>query len=133
MIGRRRQWRLKYRDLFTDVPGVTLFGEPSGVDGGATCDNFWLTSILVDADLAGFTSDDLRYALADRQIEARPLWKPMHVQPVFAGSRAFVDGMSEQLFRTGLSLPSGSVLDDDEWDRVAAALTEAMRGACVSA
>jgi len=103
MIERRRRLRLHYRDLFADVPGVTLFSEPSGADdGGPTRDNFWLTSILVDPDVAGFTAEDVRAALAEADIEARPLWKPMHLQPVFAGARAYVNGTSERLFRTGL-------------------------------
>ncbi|MBK8463324.1 MAG: aminotransferase class I/II-fold pyridoxal phosphate-dependent enzyme [Nigerium sp.] len=133
MIERRRQWRLDYRDLFADVPGVTIFGEPSGADGGDTRDNFWLTSILVDADAAGFTADDLRRDLAASDIEARPLWKPMHAQQVFAGARAFVDGTSEGLFRTGISLPSGSVLTDDHWQRVTDAIGVAIGGVRVLA
>lgn len=133
MIGRRRQWRLNYRDLFAGVPGVTIFGEPSGADGGDTRDNFWLTSVLVDADTAGFTADDLRRDLATSDIEARPLWKPMHAQQVFAGARAFVDGTSERLFRTGVSLPSGSVLTDDHWQRVADAIDVAIGGVRVLA
>jgi dTDP-4-amino-4,6-dideoxygalactose transaminase len=119
MIERRRARRLRYRELFSGVPGVTMFGEPSGADGqGCTRDNFWLTSVLVDAGTAGFTAEDLRLALAGADIEARPLWKPMHLQPVFAGARTYVDGTSERLFRSGLSLPSGSSLSEDDEDRV---------------
>ncbi len=95
-----------------------MFGEPSGADGGITRDNFWLTTILVDPDQAGFTAEDLRLALAAADIEARPLWKPMHLQPVYAGARAFVDGTGERLFGAGLSLPSGSVLSEDQIERV---------------
>jgi len=125
MMDRRRQLRLHYGELFADVPGVSLFGEPSGVESEAavgTRDNFWLTSILVDPDEAGFTADDLRVTLAASDIEARPLWKPMHLQPVFADARAVVDGTSERLFRTGLSLPSGSVLASEQVARVDAAI-----------
>ncbi len=124
MMERRRQLRLHYGELFAGVSGVSLFGEPSGADDqdAATFDNFWLTSILVDPDAAGFTADDLRVALAKSDIEARPLWKPMHLQPVFAGARAVVDGTSERLFRTGLSLPSGSVLAPEQVARVDAAI-----------
>ena len=123
MIERRRQLRLHYRELFAKVPGVTIFGEPSGADGGATQDNFWLSSVLVDPEVAGFTSGGLRLALADQNIEARPLWKPMHMQPVYSDARAFVDGTSESLFRNGLSLPSGSVLDQPRIGRVTGAIT----------
>ncbi len=122
MIERRRQHRLRYRELFAGVPGVTPFGEPSGIDGGDTRDNFWLTSVLVDAATAGFTAEDLRLALAREDIEARPLWKPMHLQPVFAGARSYVDGTSERLFRTGLSLPSGSALNGEAEERVFATI-----------
>lgn len=124
MIERRRQIRLHYRDLFAEVPGVTLFGEPSGAEGegGATHDNFWLTSILVNPDQAGFTAEELRQALAEENIESRPLWKPMHLQPVFAGAVAVVNGTSGWLFRHGLSLPSGSVLTEAQLDRVTEAL-----------
>lgn len=123
MIERRRALRIRYRELFAAVPGVEMFGEPSGVDGGPTRDNFWLSSILVDPDTAGFTAEDLRVHLAGQDIEARPLWKPMHLQPVFAGRRAFTDGTGERLFTTGLSLPSGSVLDDSSISRVVESIT----------
>jgi len=112
MIERRRQHRIAYRDLFAGVPGVTVFGEPSGVDGGDTVDNFWLTSVLIDPAKAGFTTEDLRLTLANANIEARPLWKPMHLQPVYQSAKVFADGTSARLFETGLSLPSGSVLSD---------------------
>lgn len=117
MIETRRQHRLAYRDLFRDVPGVTPFGEPSGADDAHTCgtrDNFWLTSFLIDPEQAGFTRDELMAALASANIEARPLWKPMHLQPVYAGARAYTDGTSERLFMQGISLPSGSALTDYE-------------------
>jgi dTDP-4-amino-4,6-dideoxygalactose transaminase len=128
MVERRRQHRLGYLELFADVPGVTVFGEPSGADGGDTRDNCWLTSVVVDPSVAGFTSEDLRLTLAASDIEARPLWKPMHLQPVFAGARAVVDGTSERLFETGLSLPSGSVLDVKRMARVHAAITDFLEG-----
>lgn len=110
MIERRRLLRLQYRQFFAPVPGVTVFGEPSGADGGSTRDNWWLTSVLVDPEIAGFDADDLRLALVEANIEARPLWKPMHLQPVFKGLRAFSDGTGERLFKFGVSLPSGSIL-----------------------
>ena len=130
MIERRRLLRVHYLDLFCAAPGVTVFGEPSGADGSTPGDrdNFWLTSILVDPAQAGFTAEQMRLALADAHIEARPLWKPMHLQPVFAGARAFVDGTSQRLFETGLSLPSGSVLTSADVARIDAALAPFSRG-----
>lgn len=118
MIERRRQLRVDYRELVRDAAGVDVFGEPSGADGGATRDNFWLTSLIVDPDRAGFNAEDLRLFLADHNVEARPLWKPMHLQPVHGSRRAFVDGTSERLFATGLSLPSGSALTTRERETV---------------
>lgn len=114
MIEARRQHRLSYAALFADIPGVTVFGQPSESDDGATRDNFWLTSILVEPSAAGFTRNDLMHALAAENIEARPLWKPMHLQPVFSHARAYTNGVSERLFATGLSLPSGSSLNEDQ-------------------
>lgn len=122
MIERRRGWRRRYRELFANVPGVRVFGDPDGVDDRVNHDNFWLTSILVDADAAGWSTDDLRVHLESHQIESRPLWKPMHLQPVFAHVPAYTTGTSELLFRTGLSLPSGSALSDKQFDRVAGAI-----------
>ena len=122
MIQRRREIRLRYRDLFAGIAGITMFGEPSEADGGNTRDNCWLTSILIDPEVARFTADELRVALADHNIESRPLWKPMHLQPVFAGAPAVLDGTSEWLFHCGLSLPSSSVLTDADLDRITRAV-----------
>jgi dTDP-4-amino-4,6-dideoxygalactose transaminase len=125
MLERRRGWRLRYRSFFADVPGVTVFGGDDGSDGaGPDRDNFWLTSVLVDPDEAGWSAEDLRLFLAERDIEARPLWKPMHLQPVYAEAPAYVNGSSEALFRRGLSLPSGSVLTDQQFGRVVDAIDE---------
>lgn len=128
MIEARRQHRLSYAALFADVPGVSMFGEPSESDDGATRDNFWLTSILVEPSVAGFTRDDLMHALAAENIEARPLWKPMHLQPVFAHARAYTNGVSERLFQEGLSLPSGSVLSDHQRSRIHASVAAFVDG-----
>ena len=122
MIERRREWRRRYRDLFADVAGVELFGSPDGVDDPVDHDNFWLTSIMVDTDQTGWGTDALRLHLEKQQIESRPLWKPMHLQPVFAHLPAYTNGTSERLFRTGLSLPSGSALTSQQFERVAQAI-----------
>lgn len=122
MIEKRRQHRLRYHKLFQEVPGVRIFGEPSGTNGGENQDNFWLTTLVVDEAEAGFSSSALQQWLAATNIEARPLWKPMHLQPVHQGLRSFVDGTSEQLFHTGISLPSGSALKTDEIERVEEAI-----------
>ncbi|WP_375423617.1 DegT/DnrJ/EryC1/StrS family aminotransferase [uncultured Friedmanniella sp.] len=126
MIECRRRLRLAYRELFAAVPEVEVFGSPDGSawsadeagDGTDDRDNFWLTSVLVEPDVAGWSADDLIGALGAADIEARPLWKPMHAQPVFAGAPAYLDGTADRLYRRGLSLPSGSSLTTDQQDRV---------------
>jgi len=128
LIDRRRTHRVRYREMFGGVPGVTLFGEPGETADGATRDNYWLSSVLIDPEVAGFTRDDLREHLAAQHIEARPLWKPMHRQPVFAGARSFVDGTSERLFAQGLSLPSGSGLTDTQVTRIVDAIAAFLGG-----
>jgi len=81
--------------------------------------NYWLTTILVDPEkTGGITREDIRLALEDENIESRPLWKPMHLQPIFEEYPAYVDGTSEKLFETGLCLPSGSNLNDEQKERV---------------
>jgi dTDP-4-amino-4,6-dideoxygalactose transaminase len=120
MLERRRARRLGYVELFDAVAGVELFGGEDGRDvpAGGDHDNFWLTSVLVDPSVSGWTADDLREHLAAEDIEARPLWKPMHLQPVFSHCPAYVNGRSERFFRTGLSLPSGSARGDEQFARV---------------
>lgn len=105
MISSRRSHRQCYKRLFNDVPGVSVFGGESDED-----DNCWLTSILVDERVSGFSPTELSLALTLQNIESRPLWKPMHLQPVFHEARRLVNGTSERLFETGLTLPSGSAM-----------------------
>lgn len=81
--------------------------------------NRWLTCILVDPILNnGLTSEEIILSLAEENIESRPLWKPMHQQPIFAESKAYLNGVSDKLFKDGLCLPSGSNLTDEEFDRI---------------
>jgi dTDP-4-amino-4,6-dideoxygalactose transaminase len=80
--------------------------------------NRWLTTLLIDPALAGFSREDVRLALEAEQIESRPLWKPMHLQPVFAGCRALGGDVAERNFDQGLCLPSGSQMTADDVDRV---------------
>lgn len=107
MIARRRALRERYRELFSEVNGVEIFGGVNDAD-----DNCWLTSIVVDSSVTGWAPAELSAALLEDNIESRPLWKPMHLQPVFASCRSLTNGNSEHLFETGLTLPSGSALDE---------------------
>lgn len=120
MIAKRRARRSQYAELFAPVDGVQMFG------GRGENDNCWLTSIIVDRN-AGFMPAELQAHLAERNIESRPLWKPMHMQPVFAAHRSFTSGASQRLFETGLTLPSGSALSDQAFGRVTGAIHEWLR------
>ncbi|TFD40330.1 aminotransferase class I/II-fold pyridoxal phosphate-dependent enzyme [Cryobacterium sp. TMT2-10] len=113
MIARRRDMRERYRELFARIEGVEIFG---GIDDAS--DNFWLTSIVIDSARTGWSAADLSANLLTDNIESRPIWKPMHLQPVFSGARAVTNGNSQLLFETGLTLPSGSALGSSEIDRV---------------
>jgi dTDP-4-amino-4,6-dideoxygalactose transaminase len=112
MMKRRRQIREVYRTLVSAIPGVEIFGADDAED------NCWLTSVLIDQEVTGWDASRLREALSSAQVESRPLWKPMHLQPVFRQARATVNGSAEQLFETGLTLPSGSALTDSQIERV---------------
>lgn len=117
MIARRREMRELYKQMFAEVDGVEVFGAD-----GDEADNVWLTSILVDSAVTGWEPSELAAALAADDIESRPLWKPMHAQPVFDGARSKTSGASETLFVRGLTLPSGSALDEVQRERVVAAI-----------
>lgn len=102
-----------YRLQLQNKKGISFVEEPQGYFS-----NRWLTTILIDPVQAGFTREDLRLALEKENIESRPLWKPMHLQPVFEQYPFYGDGTSERLFRDGLCLPSGSNLTDDDRSRI---------------
>lgn len=117
MIARRREMRELYKQLFTEVDGVEVFGAEDDEH-----DNVWLTSILVDTTVTGWEPPALAAALTADSIESRPLWKPMHAQPVFAQARGEINGASETLFASGLTLPSGSALTAAQRERVVMAI-----------
>ncbi|NLD24925.1 MAG: pyridoxal phosphate-dependent aminotransferase, partial [Bacteroidales bacterium] len=101
------------------IDGVTVFDNPSSDFNS----NHWLTCIVVDPAIAGFSREDIRLKMDEANIETRPLWKPMHMQPVFEGTPFYGDGTSEALFDKGLCLPSGSSLTDDDIMRVIEVIT----------
>lgn len=113
-IARRRQIYALYRSLLDGLPGLSFMPEASWGQSSR-----WLTVITVDADEFGVDRDRLRLALEAESIEARPVWKPMHLQPVFAGARKVGGLVSERLFRQGLCIPSGTALADEDVVRVA--------------
>lgn len=125
MIARRRWIRSCYVDAVGALPGVRFLGGPSAP---GTVDNGWLTVLVLQPGLARCSAAHLVDRLAASNIEARPIWKPMHRQPVNAGAGAVVTGVAERLFATGLALPSGSSMSDDDLDRVITVLRTALGG-----
>jgi len=110
---RRKNFEYYYKEL-SGLPGISFQEAPEGYFS-----NRWLTTILVDpAEAGGLTRETIRLALEKENIESRPLWKPMHLQPVFANHPAYVNGVGEELFDKGLCLPSGSNLSEADLAKV---------------
>jgi len=102
---------------------VELLADVDGIDVHVNCDersdsNYWLNTILIDPTKTGTDYETVRQHLESCNIESRPLWKPMHTQPVFSGAPAYVNGVSENLFSMGLCLPSGPWVSDEDIERV---------------
>ena len=114
-ISRRRAIHGLYTELLKEEKGITVM-QNSAPEFNS---NFWLTCILVDPERTGQTREAIRLKLDAANIESRPLWKPMHLQPVFSDVPAYTNGVCEALFDKGLCLPSGSSLTDEDIERVA--------------
>lgn len=113
-VAQRRANYDFYVEQLSSLNGVSFLNEASG-----NFSNRWLTTILIDpAQSGGITREDVRLALEKDNIESRPLWKPMHMQPIFKDAPAYLNGLSETLFNIGLCLPSGSNLTSEELERV---------------
>jgi len=122
-VARKREIFRIYREALGGLPGISFMpiaghGEP----------NYWLTCIVVDPARFGSTREDIRLALEKENIESRPLWKPMHLQPIFKDCRVRGGPVSETSFRDGLCLPSGTALTDEELERVAGIVRAVYRG-----
>lgn len=114
-VARRRAIHDLYVKLLAGLKGVKVMCQPEGEGFNS---NYWLTCITVEPEEAGFTREDVRLALDEENIESRPLWKPMHLQPVFKDAPYYGNGTSERLFEIGLCLPSGPTLTDEDVKRV---------------
>lgn len=114
-IARRRAIHALYVEKLKNTPGITVMQPRSNVD---LHPNYWLSTMLVNPQEAGFTYQELSARLTAADIESRPLWKPMHLQPVFAKAPAYVNGVSEALFAQGLCLPSGPMVTDEDVNRI---------------
>lgn len=121
-VDARRSHHAYYREALSDVKGIEVMSAPSSDFNS----NYWLTCITIDSKVTGYDREELRQRLEAENIESRPLWKPMHLQPVFADCPFYsmVEGkaISEQLFDRGLCLPSGSALTSADLDRVIATI-----------
>ena len=114
-VDARRAMHNFYIDFFKNMEGVTVFDEPNQ----DFYSNHWLSAILMDSSKTnGKTREHLRIALDNENIESRPLWKPMHLQPIFKSYPYYGANVSEKLFENGLCLPSGSNLTNEEKNRI---------------
>lgn len=114
--ARRKNYEFYVKELGT-IPGFQFVSEPEGYFS-----NRWLSTVLIDKDKAGITTTELRENLEKENIETRPLWKPMHLQPIFKEYAYYGDSVAEELFNSGLCLPSGSNLTDEDLQRVVTAI-----------
>ena len=104
-----------YRNLFESMEGISIFSEPND----DFYSNHWLSAILIDEERIGFDRDKLQLKFLENNIETRPLWKPMHLQPIFSDAPYYGEDVSERLFQKGLCLPSGSNMTDNDRERIA--------------
>jgi len=116
-VAKRRDIYRRYKSAL-EQPGLSFMPEPEGYYS-----SHWLTALTLDPAVLGVSREDVRLALLEHEIESRPLWKPMHLQPLFRGARYVGQGVDEGLFETGLCLPSGSDMSDAQQDEVIARLT----------
>ncbi|MBN8641837.1 MAG: aminotransferase class I/II-fold pyridoxal phosphate-dependent enzyme [Flavobacteriales bacterium] len=122
-VNLRRDMHDFYVNLFANQDGITVFSEPNT----DYYSNHWLSCIVVNPDKAnGLTREKLRLQLESENIESRPLWKPMHLQPVFADCPYYGGTVAERLFQNGLCLPSGSNLSDDDRNRIESVIKTAL-------
>ncbi len=120
-VAQRRANNQRYRDFFEGVADVKFQTEPNT----DFFSNYWLTAVLINPELTGgINREQVRLALELENIESRPLWKPMHMQPIYEGSKFFGTGLCVKLFEQGLCLPSGSNLTESEFERIFEALSK---------
>lgn len=113
-VEARRKMHNFYVEIFKNIEGVEVFSEPTA----DYFSNHWLSAIVVNPEITGKNREDLRLAFLEDNIESRPLWKPMHLQPVFADAPYYGTDISEKLFNDGLCMPSGSNLTDEDRERI---------------
>ncbi len=119
-VALRREMNQFYKDIFSESESISVFSEPSKDYHS----NHWLSCILFDKDQSKFNRETLKMAFQNENIEARPLWKPMHLQPIFNGVPYYGVANAEELFDSGLCLPSGSNLANNEKLRIKEVITK---------
>jgi pyridoxal phosphate-dependent aminotransferase EpsN len=125
-VARRREVAFAYRDAFADLPGISLMPQaPWGLHTN------WLSVFVVDEGVTGVSRDALIAALAAENIESRPVWKPMHIQPVFRDVECVGGEVAEDLFRRGICLPSSSSLTAEDQQRVITVVRRVLTAATV--
>ena len=117
-VQRRRDIHELYTQLMKNTQGITVIQNPSEDFNS----NFWLTCIIINSEIAGITKNEIINRLLEENIECRPLWKPLHLQPVYKEVPFYGDGTSEDIFNNGLCLPSGITLSDNDILRVVNAI-----------
>lgn len=128
-VALRRKMHHFYSDLFSKYEGISLLTEPNE----AYFSNHWLSAMVINPSQAsGIDRESLRLTMEKSNIECRPLWKPMHLQPVFSKYPYYGANVAEGLFKDGLCLPSGSNLTDDDRDRITSVIENALKATKVS-
>ncbi len=123
-VEQRRKVNAWYRELLENLKGITFHNEPTK----NYYSNYWLTSIIVNPkETGGVTNKDIRLALEKENIESRPLWKPMHLQPIFSKYPFYSTGVSKLLFAKGLCLPSGSNMTEKDMQRIKRTLKQILK------
>lgn len=113
-VNLRRANNQFYQKVFKDIDGIRVLTEPTS----EYFSNHWLSAVVIEESITGFSREELRLALEKENIESRPLWKPMHLQPIFKDCKYYGTNVSEKLFEDGLCLPSGSNLSDEDRVRI---------------
>jgi len=122
-VSRRREVRDLYRTTLSTLAGVAVQEDPTWGRSNA-----WLSVVTFDLDVYPEAPTRVRLALGERNIESRPVWKPMHQQPVFAGARSFMSGKADSVYSSGLCLPSGPAITDADIDEICEAIAVTLGG-----
>jgi dTDP-4-amino-4,6-dideoxygalactose transaminase len=121
-VRKKREIFAAYQERLSDIPGITFMPEAHWNEA-----THWLSVIRIDPAQTGADREAVRLALEEENIESRPVWKPLHQQPVFQGTRLYGTGVSDLIFNDGLCLPSGTALTDSDLDRICSIICRQIR------